>query len=44
MFGKDYGDLNEEETEEVDIIIEMELGKNKAAPESTMAAVLGGCK
>jgi hypothetical protein len=38
MFGKDYGDLNEEETEEVDIIIEMELGKNQAAPERTMAA------
>ena len=38
MFGKDYGDLNEEETEEVDAIIEMELGKNQAAPERTMAA------
>ena len=38
MFGKDYGDLNEEETEEVDIIIEIELGKNQAAPERTMAA------
>jgi len=38
MFGKDYGDLNEQETEEVDAIIEMELGKNQAAPERTMAA------
>ena len=38
MFGKDYGDLNEEETEEVDIIIEMELGKKQVAPERMMAA------
>jgi hypothetical protein len=38
MFGKDYDDLTPEETEEIDIIIEMELGKNQAAPERTMAA------
>jgi hypothetical protein len=38
MFGKDYMDLTPEETEEIDIIIEMELGKNQAAPERTMAA------
>ena len=38
MFGKDYGDLNEEQTEEVDIIIEMELGKRQVAPERMMAA------
>ena len=38
MFGKDYGDLNEEQIEEVDIIIEMELGKRQVASEKTMAA------
>jgi len=38
MFGKDYDDLSPDEVEEIDIIIEMELGKNQAAPERTMAA------
>ena len=38
MFGKDYMDLTPEETEEVDIIIEMELGKKQVAPERMMAA------
>ena len=38
MFGKDYSDLSPEQIEEVDIIIKMELGKNQAAPERTMAA------
>ena len=38
MFGKDYDDLNEDETEEIDIIIEMELGKKEIVPERTMAA------
>ena len=38
MFGKDYDDLTPEEVEEIDIIIEMELGKKQVAPERMMAA------
>jgi hypothetical protein len=38
MFGKDYDDLTPEEAEEIDIIIEIELGKKQVAPERTMAA------
>ena len=38
MFGKDYMDLTPEQVEEVDIIIEIELGKKQVAPERTMAA------
>jgi hypothetical protein len=38
MFGKDYDDLTPEEAEEIDIIIEIELGKKQVAPERMMAA------
>ena len=38
MFGKDYSDLTPEQVEEVDIIIEIELGKKQAAPEKQMAS------
>lgn len=41
MFGKDYDDLTPEEAEEIDIIIEIELGKKQVAPERMMAAVGG---
>ena len=36
MFGKDYSDLTPEQVEEVDIIIEIELGKKQVSPEENM--------
>ena len=36
MFGKDYSDLTPEQVEEVDIIIEIELGKKQVSPDKNI--------
>jgi hypothetical protein len=42
MFGKDYDDLTPEQIEEVDIIIEIELGKNESVQEEEVIQAAHG--